>query len=263
MKWHDLFYFSKGERRALTLLLSLIAAAWLTLLWSERRPEETGPQAVLAPSPQPVPPTEIAGDTISSSLSSSQRGIVAAASSGYAAKGYPKRREYRPAEANRRGKEPSMRDQKTGKSYASSFRSAAAKFPAGTIVELNSADTSLLKKVPGIGSSFARRIVKYRNLLGGFHTVAQLGEVYGIDEERYRALAPWFRTDVSLIRPLQINRIPADSLPYHPYLNKPQRRVLRQLRQQKGRIESWDNLQLLEEFSDADRQRLAPYLSFE
>lgn len=263
MKWHDLFYFSKGERRALTLLLSLIAAAWLTLLWSKRHPEESDRQAVLTPFDQPVPPIATVSDTVSSSLSSSQRGTVTATSSENTAKDYPKRREYRSGEANGRGKESSRRDKTPGKSYASSFRSAPAKFPPGTIVELNSADTSLLKKVPGIGSSFARRIVKYRNLLGGFHTVAQLSEVYGIDEDRYRALAPWFRTETSLIRPLRINRIPADSLPYHPYLNKPQRRVLRQLRQRKGRIESWDHLQLLEEFSETDRQRLAPYLSFE
>lgn len=259
MKWHDLFYFSKGERRALTLLLSLIAAAWLTLLWTERRPGETDGQAVLTPFDQPVSPIETVGDTVSSS----PRGTLPTASAQKTAKSYPKRKKNRFGEANGSQREPSIRDKKPGKSYASSFRSATAKFPAGTIVELNSADTSLLKKVPGIGSSFARRIVKYRNLLGGFYTVAQLGEVYGIDEDRYRALAPWFRTETSLIRPLLINRIPADSLPYHPYLNKPQRRVLRQLRQQKGRIESWENLQLLEEFSETDRQRLTPYLSFE
>ena len=59
------------------------------------------------------------------------------------------------------------------------------KYPEGTIVELNGADTTTLKKIPGIGSSFARRITKYRELLGGFHHIEQLAEVYGIDEERY------------------------------------------------------------------------------
>lgn len=263
MKWHDLFYFSKGERRALTLLLSLIAAAWLILLGTERQAEESERQMVLTPIPQPVPRFGTAGDTASSALPPTLRGTPATASCGNASKGYPKRGENRSGQASGMQREPSAQEKKPGKSYASSFRSASAKFPVGTTVELNTADTSLLKKVPGIGSSFARRIVKYRNLLGGFYTVAQLGEVYGIDEERYKALAPWFRADASLIRPLQINRIPSDSLPYHPYLNKPQRRVLRQLRQQKGRIGSWENLQLLEEFSDADRERLAPYLSFE
>ena len=51
---------------------------------------------------------------------------------------------------------------------------------------INSADTSELKKLKGIGSSYANRIVKYRNLLGGFYSIYQLKEVYGIDENRFQ-----------------------------------------------------------------------------
>ena len=80
------------------------------------------------------------------------------------------------------------------------------KYPAGTVVELNSADTTILKRVPGIGSAFARRIVNFRAALGGFHSVEQLSEVYGIDAERYRALRPWFAVDTAAIRPLAVNR---------------------------------------------------------
>lgn len=251
MKWHDLLYFSKGERRALTLLLSLIAAAWLTLLWvpvPAEQPDRSSvsyrePKASPAQAPaSPLLPPETAG-TSSSETEKKRRKI-------------PDRKSSVASFAT-------AREKASTPSPVSHFPPVPAKFPAGTIIELNAADTLILKKVPGIGTGFARRIVKYRNLLGGFYTVAQLGEVYGIDQDRYRALAPWFRTDVSLIRPIRINRIPADSLPYHPYLNKPQKRALRQLRRQKGRIGSWENLSLLEEFTDADRERLAPYLSFE
>ncbi len=57
-------------------------------------------------------------------------------------------------------------------------------------VELNSADTSELKTVRGIGSVFANRIVKYRKLIGGFERKEDLLKVYGIDEERYAGIAP-------------------------------------------------------------------------
>ncbi len=57
-------------------------------------------------------------------------------------------------------------------------------------VELNNADTAALKTVKGIGPVFARRIVKYRNLIGGFHRKEELLKVYGIDEERYAGIAP-------------------------------------------------------------------------
>ena len=56
-------------------------------------------------------------------------------------------------------------------------------------VELNSADTTALKTVRGIGSVFAQRIVKYRNLIGGFQSKEQLLDVYGITPERYEGIA--------------------------------------------------------------------------
>lgn len=150
---------------------------------------------------------------------------------------------------------------KTRKEYKPYTRTE--KFPEGTLVELNTADTTTLKKVPGIGSTFARRIVKYRELLGGFYTVGQLAEVYGIDEERYAALAPWFITDTLYIRKLDINTLPAADLRRHPYLDYRQAKVIEQLRKQKSRLSGWENLQLIEEFTDMDRKRLRPYLSFQ
>jgi len=136
------------------------------------------------------------------------------------------------------------------------------KYTAGTLVELNTADTMILKKVPGIGSTFARRIVKYRELLGGFYDVSQLAEVYGIDEERYQTLAPWFIADTLHIRRLEVNTSSADDLRKHPYIDYRQAKAIEQLRKQKSRLSGWENLQLIEEFTDTDKRRLTPYLSF-
>ena len=136
------------------------------------------------------------------------------------------------------------------------------KFSAGTMIELNEADTLTLKKIPGIGSTFARRIVSYRELLGGFYTVEQLAEVYGIDEERYNALHTWFKVDTTCIQPLRVNQLSFKELLRHPYLNTSQVRQIERLRR-KAPLQSWNDLILLEEFSAIDRQRLRPYLSFE
>ena len=137
------------------------------------------------------------------------------------------------------------------------------KYPVGTIIELNSADTITLKKVPGIGSAFARRIVKYRDLLGGFYSVEQLAEVYGIEEERYNAMKSWFKVDLSAIRPLRANYMPAKELACHPYVNYKQAHSIERLVRQKGKLQGWENLSLLEEFTAFDRKRLEAYLSFE
>jgi competence ComEA-like helix-hairpin-helix protein len=137
------------------------------------------------------------------------------------------------------------------------------KFAAGTIVELNSADTTTLKKIPGIGSAFAKRIVGYRELLGGYHSIQQLAEVYGIDEERYAAFEPWFTVDDSFVRKLPVNTLSQDSLSRHPYINFRQARAIVQLRTQKKQLSGWENITLLDDFTEQDKTRLLPYLSFE
>jgi DNA uptake protein ComE-like DNA-binding protein len=139
----------------------------------------------------------------------------------------------------------------------------AEKFEKGVVVELNTADTVTLKKVPGIGSSYARRIVGYRNLLGGYYSVMQLSEVYGIDEERYNEFAPWFTADPSLINKLPVNQLSQDSLRRHPYIDYNQAKIITRLRRQKGKLAGWENLRLLDEFKEIDLVRLQYYLSFE
>lgn len=131
------------------------------------------------------------------------------------------------------------------------------KLKPGATVDLNAADTTLLKRVPGIGSSFARRIVKYRELLGGYYVVEQLQEVYGMDRERYDQIYPYFviRTGV---RPLLIT---IDSISYHPYLQWRHKKVLQDLLDREEPI-TWETLMSSGAFSQDDSLRLAPYMPF-
>ncbi|GAB6394318.1 MAG: helix-hairpin-helix domain-containing protein [Bacteroidales bacterium] len=218
--WRDLLYFSKGERRALSVLLALIAVSGVLLNVDNGAKEAASlpaaqaqyiVQPANAPKPMQVSKKEVA------TFPAKQSGKV-----------FPK----------------------------------AEKFPAGTVVELNTADTATLKKVPGIGTVFARRIVGYRRLLGGFYSVEQLREVYGMDEERYQSLRKWFAADTAFIAKLPVNELPADSLARHPYMSYPQARAIYSLRKRKGRLSGWENLLLLEEFTQSDREKLNKYVAF-
>lgn len=248
MIWKDLLYFSKGEKRALILLVSLIGVATGLLLWGGRPATGYEDREAL----------EKEYGMVSGQLSFSGK------SKSLKKDSLPARTA--PAASPRKKRTSRVQDSKpdmpTAKKSASRYPKAV-KYAPGTVVELNSADTVSLKKVPGIGSTFARRIVKFRRLLGGYASVSQLREVYGMDDERYAALAGWFRVDTALVRRLNVNRLPADSLRRHPYLNYRQAQLIEQLRQQKGRLTGWENLMLLDEFPPADWLRLAPYLSFE
>ena len=59
MGWRDLLYFSRGERRALCLLLAIVAGGWGLMVWMDHHqaanqpPSETEPQQV-APSGPPA-----------------------------------------------------------------------------------------------------------------------------------------------------------------------------------------------------------------
>ena len=136
------------------------------------------------------------------------------------------------------------------------------KLETGGTVELNTADTASLKKIPGIGTGFAKRIVKYRNLLGGFADITQLKEVWGLDNELYDKITPYIVL-VPQIEKIKVNSADFNELNRHPYIDYKQARVIADIRERKGRIESLKRLRLLEEFTDDDIKRLTPYLSFD
>lgn len=136
------------------------------------------------------------------------------------------------------------------------------KLKKGETIELNKADTSGLKKIPGIGIGYANRIVKYRNLLGGYVSLSQLKEVYGLDDDLYERITPYI-TIGGGVRKIEINTISFDDLKRHPYINYKQASIIVDLRERKGKIDSFDRLALLDEFSDHDIERLKYYLSFD
>lgn len=96
------------------------------------------------------------------------------------------------------------------------------KYPEGTIVDLNEADTTELKKIPGIGSGIAKMIVGYRHRLGGFYDIAQLKEIKYINEDMLR----WFKLGDTPIRQINGNRAGLDKLRSHPYINFYQAKVI-------------------------------------
>ncbi len=87
------------------------------------------------------------------------------------------------------------------------------------IVDLNTADSVTLLELKGIGPSFARRIIRYRDLLGGFYSVSQLMEVYGFDQARYDQVAPYCLVGNGPIKKINLNTVTTAELKKHPYLD--------------------------------------------
>lgn len=132
------------------------------------------------------------------------------------------------------------------------------KLQPGQYVTLDDADTASLRKVPGIGRYYASRIVRYRNDLGGYVSVAQLSEIEGIPE----AALSYFRVTGGAVRKLNLNRLTLNELKHHPYINFYQARSIIDYRRLKGPLHGIDDLRLLKDFSQRDIERLRPYVEF-
>ena len=133
------------------------------------------------------------------------------------------------------------------------------KYPEGTLVDVNSADTTELKKIPGIGSGIAKAIVAYRSRLGGFYSLEQLTEIEYVTP----SLVKWFKLEGPVLRPLKVNKAGLEALRAHPYLNFYQAKVIVEHRRKKGQLKSLSQLSLYEEFTEKDLERLSAYLKFD
>ena len=133
---------------------------------------------------------------------------------------------------------------------------------AEPLVELNSADTTALISVNGIGSKSAVEIVKYRDLLGGYHSVEQISELKCVTEQNYEKILQQIYCDSCEIRKIDINFAAPKVIARHPYVSAAALRKIIKQRQLKG---GWSRIEEMVEdniLSEDEAKRLAPYLWF-
>jgi competence protein ComEA len=142
--------------------------------------------------------------------------------------------------------------QEVTKSYPIKETTALQKF------DINSADTTQLKKVKGIGSTYASRIIKFRDALGGFHSLNQLEETYGIAPEAVTELKKYALIE-SRHKTIKINEV--DNIK-HPTLKFAQAKAIIAYRNQHGPFSSLQDLSKIKLLNEETILKIAPYLSF-
>ncbi|MBD1364200.1 helix-hairpin-helix domain-containing protein [Mucilaginibacter sp. ZT4R22] len=128
------------------------------------------------------------------------------------------------------------------------------------LVELNTADSAKLTSLDGIGPAFAKRIIYYRERLGGFINKEQLTEVYGLDELKYAEIKDQLKVDASRIRKIDINTISFDKLRLMPYLDYKQVNAIIEYRNQHGNFTSVADLKNIAILNNQILQKITPYL---
>ena len=91
--------------------------------------------------------------------------------------------------------------------------------PQVPLLNINLSDSFAFKKLPGIGDKYSSRIVRYRNLLGGFYAKEQLLEVYGIDSALFYQISPYILLEDDTLRKININSCGVKDLAAYPYVS--------------------------------------------
>lgn len=127
-------------------------------------------------------------------------------------------------------------------------------------LDINTADSALLCRVPGIGPYYSRQIIRYRRRLGGFVSAEQLLQIENFPAD---ALAWMEVVDTACLQKLPINRLSTRKLMKHPYMGYYRASEISNYRRIHGPIKDVSVLRSLPHFSEEDITRLIPYLSFE
>lgn len=153
----------------------------------------------------------------------------------------------------------------SAREFKHSTRTSRRSAKTDEMVELNSADTTRLKMLRGIGSGYAKMIVAYREKLGGFYATSQLLEVYKFPDETYQKIKHQLSVDTTLIRKIKINEVTVKELKSHPYISYYQALSIVENRelQPAMRYNSLYDMVVDEDLKEEDILRVAPYFSFE
>lgn len=128
-------------------------------------------------------------------------------------------------------------------------------------VELNDADADALLSLRGIGPAFSKRILNFRNALGGFITVEQLKEVYGFPDSTYQQIKDRVSVDAGRAKKININQATEEALGKHPYIG---RKLASNIIKFRNEIRSYSEIGQLKQvplINDEKYRKIAPYLS--
>jgi competence protein ComEA len=135
--------------------------------------------------------------------------------------------------------------------------------PAYSIIEINSADTAAFIRLPGIGNKLANRIIQFREKLGGFYSVNQVAETYGLADSIFQKILPFLSAGNSAVRKININTATIDELKAHPYIRWNLATPIIAFRNEHGPFTTVKDIRKVMAVTDEVYEKLKHYLSVE
>ncbi len=162
----------------------------------------------------------------------------------------------KPYAERQRGYFPSDRNGSTRANWPRNFPARQKQ-----LIDINGSDSVIWESLPGIGPGYARRIVRYRDRLGGFIEVNQIGETYQLPDSVFQRIRPLLQMHSDrAIRQIPINTVSIDTLGRHPYCGYSKARLILRYRDQHGAFTSLEDLLNIVTIDEAWLNRIRPYL---
>lgn len=134
---------------------------------------------------------------------------------------------------------------------------------APKVIEINSADIAAFESLYGIGNRLATRIVNFRDKLGGFYSIDQVGETYGVPDSTFQKIRSQLQVNKELIRKININTASYNELNMHPYINNKTAFNILKHRKERGNFSNINEIKtLMTETGDA-YEKASPYITTE
>lgn len=129
-------------------------------------------------------------------------------------------------------------------------------------VDINQSQAADWEQLKGIGPAYARRILSFRERLGGFASIDQVAETYHLPDSTFQQIRPFLRAS-PITKPIRINQADAKTLQAHPFINWKEANAIVNYRYQHGNFSQVDDLYSLHALSEETILKISPYLSFE
>ena len=130
-------------------------------------------------------------------------------------------------------------------------------------IDINNADSSSFTRLPGIGAGLSRRIIKYRERLGGFYSEDQVAETFGLPDSTYQKIRPSLNIGQKTVKKININTATADELKAHPYIRYLLAKLIVEYRNQHGVYTSPSDIKHIMLVNDSSYKKIFPYLTVE
>ncbi len=128
-------------------------------------------------------------------------------------------------------------------------------------VDINAADSGSFTSLPGIGDKLSRRIIKYRDKLGGFYSADQVGETFGLPDSTFKRIRSSLVQGNVPVKKININTATVDELKAHPYIRYHLANVIIQYREQHGKYNVLEQLRNIMIVTDSIYKKVSPYLT--